>query len=116
MILFTGNCEYGINLQRTWEEHLNSMKYVWWFEDGIEPWLGIIIFEDLWLETMDMRIMCMIHKSEFWLGIDSNPVVYKLASLEELIRISCSYDLKIYYWFHSYFEGFVYVYWEELDL
>ena len=29
----------------------------------------------------------MIHKSWFWFGVDSNPVVYKLALLEELSRI-----------------------------
>ena len=56
----------------------------------------------------------MIHKYEFWLGAVSNPVVYKLASLEELIRISWFYDLEVNLWFHSYFEGFVYVYWENL--
>ena len=60
--------------------------------------------------------MCMIHKSEYWLGADTNPGVYKLASLEELIRISCFYDSKVYYWFHSYFEGFVYAYWEKFNL
>ena len=58
----------------------------------------------------------MIHKFEFWFGADSNSVVHKLASLEELIQISCFYDSKIYHWFHSYFEGLVYVYWEKYDL
>ena len=56
----------------------------------------------------------MIHKYEFWLGADSNPVVYKLALLEELIRISWFYDSKVNHWFHSYFEGIVYAYWENL--
>ena len=60
--------------------------------------------------------MCMIHKSEYWLGDDTNPGVYKLASLEKLIRISCFYDSEVHHWFHSYFERFVYAYWEELDL
>ena len=60
--------------------------------------------------------MGMIHKSRFWFGADSNSVVHKLASLEELIQISCFYDSKVYYWFHSYFEGFVYAYWEKFNL
>ena len=43
-------------------------------------------------------------------------MLYKLTSVEELIQISCFYDSKIYHWFHSYFEGLVYVYWEKYDL
>ena len=37
----------------------------------------------------------MIHKFGFWLGVDSNPVVYKLTSLEKLIQISCFYDSEV---------------------
>ena len=58
----------------------------------------------------------MIHKFRFWLGADSNPRVYKVTLVEELIRISCFYDSEVYHWFHSYFEGLVYAYWKKYDL
>ena len=61
--------------------------YIWWFEDGNEHWLRIIIFEDLWIGIMDIRILRMIHKSWFWFGVDSNPVVYKLALPKEFTWI-----------------------------
>ena len=92
------------------------MTYVWWFEDDIELWSGIIVFKDLWLKTMDKKIMCMIHKFRFWLGTDSNLMVYKLTLPKELIRISCFYDSEVYHWFHSYFERLVYAYWKKYDL
>ena len=53
---------------------------------------------------------------DFDLELIATQIVYKLASLKELIRISCFYDSKVYHWFHTYFEGFIYTYWEELDL
>ena len=60
--------------------------------------------------------MCMIHKFRFWFGADSNPMVYKLTLVEELIRVSCFYDLEVYHWFHSYFEGPLYADWKQYDL
>ena len=92
------------------------VAYVWWIEDSIEFWSGIIGFKNLWLKTMDKRIMCMIHKFRFWLGAFSKPMVYKLTLVEELIRISCFYDSEVYHWFHTYFEGLVYAYWKKYDL